>query len=167
MFPTPAFAYFTGQLNRDGCKPHLLALGRDLFPSAPSPKGEAKGGTFTRFMIAGFATYRALSALGAESFEGYPDLQFRLWNASRALPSKSGGRSIALARRREIVAEVAKLNDCTGHERIHSLDEADATILALSGIVTAAHGTHVIVEHRAEGRLLVAFQAGTTVAFDA
>ncbi len=151
MFPTPRIDYFVGQLNRDGCKPHLRAFGDALFASAIAEKHEAKGGTFTRFMLTGFATYRALAMLGIESYEGYPDLQFRLWNGNRPLPSKSSGKSIAVAERRQVLKRLAKGLRCSGFEGIATIDEADASILALSGLaLTGNDGTGVSLEHHEE-----------------
>jgi len=166
MFPTPRIDYFIGQLSRDGCKPHLRAFGNALFGSMMAEKHNAKGGTFTRFMLTGFATYRALAMLGVESYEGYPDLQFRLWNKNRPLPSKNGGKSIAIAQRRHVLAELATYLRCTGDEAVATLDEADASILALGGIAAAGDAIGVTIEHHAEGRLMVSFPANARVAFD-
>jgi hypothetical protein len=155
MFPTPKLEYFMGQLAAGSCKPHLRALGIEMF-GEPSGEELCSGGTFTRFMIAGFATYRALERLGVECFESYPDLQFRLWNGGAGLPSKiKGARSAALGARQEWVTRIAqRLGIETGE--VATLDEADAAILGLSVAAQGAGlGERVIIAHRAEGQFLI------------
>ena len=112
-------------------------------------------------MITGFAAFRALEALGADSYESYPDLQFRLWSHEPILPPKRM-RTAALDTRRRIVAELAMRIGIGGCGNIRTLDAADAAILALS---TAAggcrEGSILAVEHGAEGRFLVAVDSIT------
>ena len=48
--------------------------------------------TFTRFMLAGFATYRALERLGVPAFESYPDLQLRLSSPSTCASAQKAAR---------------------------------------------------------------------------
>ena len=167
MFPTPGIDYFRRHLGSPHCKPHLSALGRELFALDTKLVQKPIGGTFTRFMIAGFATYRALAMLGIASYEGYPDLQFRLWSEEGGLPAKSKGRAGALVARQEIIARIATESRCRGNEAIRTLDQADAAILALGAAVARAEGTNVVIEHRAEGRFLIALPAEHEIDFDA
>jgi predicted nuclease with RNAse H fold len=158
LFPTPCHYYFHAQLSAPACKPHLRALGRELFHV--TEPGPLHGGTFTRFMIAGFAAYRALEMLGVESYEAYPDLQFRLWTQDAGLPPKKAGKK-AREKRRRIVAALADRIGIAGCERLHCLDELDAAVLALSAFATVRCGGVVaLLEHGAEGRFMVALNAG-------
>jgi predicted nuclease with RNAse H fold len=157
LFPTPCHAYFHAHLSAPVCKPHLRALGWELFHlEKPVP---LHGGTFTRFMIAGFAAYRALEMLGVESYEGYPDLQFRLWAHDAELPPKKAGKR-AREKRRRIVAALSDRTGIAGCERLHRLDELDAAVLALSAAAAGRSGGIVaVLEHSAEGRFMVALDA--------
>jgi len=152
MFPTPDSAYFYAQIAAPSGKPHLRALGAAIFGATPSARAPY-GGSFTRFMLAGFAAYRALEKLGVSCFESYPDLQFRLWNGGRRLPSKiSGGRAAALSARDRIVRELAVRLKISCGVSARSLDQADAAILALSAAAGLRRGGAVTIEHPAEGR---------------
>lgn len=157
LFPTPCRRYFDACLNTPACKVHLRALGWELFPVRESVKPH--GGVFTRFMIAGFAAYRALAMIGIESYEAYPDLQFRLWSRGRVLPPKKAGRK-AREERRGIVVALADRIGISGCEALHRLDALDAAILALSAAAARRCGTIALLEHRAEGRFMVALDAG-------
>src|SRR6266436_1351469 len=87
MFPTPRFEYF------------------------------ARGGAiFTRFMLSGFAAYRALERIGAAAYECYPDLQFRLWAHGTELPPKGDHRN-ALTVRTRINARIARNLGLRGAEQ--------------------------------------------------
>jgi hypothetical protein len=161
MFPTPPLRYFVAQLNRATCKPHLRELGRALFGGALDVEsGPATGGIFTRFMIAGFAAYRALAAIGADTYECYPDLQFRLWCGRRRLPAKNGAgrnaRALAMAARLRVVRALARDLGVAGVRCLGRLDEADAAILALSTAVAIGHGAIMVFNQPGEGRFLVA-----------
>jgi hypothetical protein len=157
MFPTPPMRYFGAHLNSATCKPHLQMLGRALFGEALNRDcGPPSGGIFTRFMIAGFATYRALEAIGAEVYECYPDLQFKLWCRRHRLFSKKAGRSCALASRVRVLSALARRLGVSGSWLVQRMDEADATILALSIIAARQHGATFIFENSYEGRFMVA-----------
>jgi hypothetical protein len=163
LFPTPAFDYFARQLLHDRCKPHLRAIGHELF--ALPRQGRRRrliGGTFTRFMIVGFAAHRALRTICAEVYEGYPDLQFRLWCDGLDLPPKKGRKAkadkprvtaaAALAIRLEIIEALA------GGIRaeVETIDEADAAVLALGAAAAADHGVVGVIEVPAEGNFMIA-----------
>lgn len=157
LFPTPRLEYFRRCIEDPSCKPHLRAIGRELFGCAAlSVKDGPRGGAiFTRFMLSGFATYKALEALHLTAFEAYPDLQFRLWRDNRPLTSKNR-RAEALKDRIEIVSAVADLAGIIGTDRIHTLDQADAAILAISMHAALDHGAAALIEEPEEGRFAVA-----------
>ena len=170
LFPTPAFDYFARRIAHRACKPHLRAIGRELFGAALNGyPGRLSGGTFTRFMLAGFAAYRALSAIGAATYEGYPDLQFRLWCATPDLPPKKGRKAKsgeprvtareALARRLRILEHLARQAAIENCDRVKTLDAADAAVLALSVAAARGHGSLRVIEVPAEGRFLIALPA--------
>jgi hypothetical protein len=159
MFPTPPMRYFGAHLNSANCKPHLRRFGQELFGQALNRDyGPAFGGIFTRFMIAGFAAYRALESIGADAYESYPDLQFRLWCRDHQLISKKQGRTAALASRMRVLLTVARRLgfDVRGLRTIRRLDEADAAILALSISAARQYGMNVILENPREGRFMAA-----------
>ncbi|HTT77856.1 MAG TPA: DUF429 domain-containing protein [Candidatus Binataceae bacterium] len=170
LFPTPRHDYFVRCIRDRTCKPHLKAIGRQLFglePSDATTEGPRGGAIFTRFMLSGFATYRALEAIGAATFEAYPDLQFRLWRGHHPLAPKSAGR-IALANRTEILAALALKLANKGQiykrltaeitAQITTIDQADATILALSACAALDHGLIAFVEDPEEGRFALPLQ---------
>jgi hypothetical protein len=171
LFPTPGLDYFAARLKRDPlCKPHLRAIGSELFaPALSSARGPLTGGSFTRFMLAGFAAYRALEAVGVVAFEGYPDLQLRLSSKEAGLPPKNGSkagklkqrftRAEAFAARHRILTRLARALDLDGCGKIAGLDAADAAILALSSAAARHDGALVVVEASPEGRFLLAFNA--------
>ena len=159
--------YFLRCIGDLACKPHLQALGHRLFdcdPPLQSNNGPRGGAIFTRFMLIGFAAYRALDAIGVTAFEAYPDLQFRLWRDDYPLAPKSAGR-IALANRSQILATLAAaLKLATPGQipeqsaaqiatRFTTMDQADAAILALSA--RAASGSRRDRVHRRAGRRLL------------
>jgi len=157
MFPTPPMRYFGAHLNAATCKPHLRMLGQELFgPALNRDYGAVSGGIFTRFMIAGFATYRALEAIGAEIYECYPDLQFRLWCRRHRIFSKNKGRTAALASRIRVLSALARRLGVSGSRQVQRLDEADAAILVLSIIAARQYGAVFILENRHEGRFMMA-----------
>ena len=170
LFPTPPLEYFGTRLTRDPlCKPHLCAIGRELFaPALAANRGPLTGGTFTRFMLAGFAAYRALAAAGVAAYEGYPDLQFRLWSAEPCFPPKRGSKAAdgkpritageAFAARHRILARLARKFDLGDCGNITSLDAADAAILALSTAAACRDGALALIEALPEGRFLLALQ---------
>ena len=159
MFPTPPMRYFGAHLNAAACKAHLRMFGEALFGDALNRDyGPASGGIFTRFMIAGFATYRALEAIGAKTYECYPDLQFRLWRRHHQLVAKNSpsGKTAALASRIRVLSALARRLGVCGFPPIQRLDEADAAILALSIIAGHQHGATLVLENPCEGRFVVA-----------
>jgi Protein of unknown function (DUF429) len=171
MFPTPPLRYFGAHLNLLTCKPHLRVLGRALFGNVLDVEfGPATGGIFTRFMIAGFAAYRALVAIGAETYECYPDLQFRLWCGRRRLPAKNAAgpsaRAIALAARVRIVRRLACELGVTGSSSIERLDQADAAILSVSTAAARSQGAIVVFDKPGEGGFLVALKDADARRFD-
>jgi hypothetical protein len=164
MFPTPPYDYFARCARDPRCKPHLSAIAAELFGALSDHDGDAHGpapiggAIFTRFMLAGFATYRALELLGVQAFESYPDLQLRLSSRSTELPPK-GQRAEALAARRRIVASLAaelRLHDAPVPT---NLDQADAAALALAAAVSARHGALWVVSNPCEGRFMLALDA--------
>lgn len=166
MFPTPPMRYFGAHLNTTTCKPHLRMLGQELFGEALNGDyGPPSGGIFTRFMIAGFATYRALEAIGAEVYECYPDLQFRLWCRGHRLFSKKKGRRPALASRFRVLSALARRLGVSCPRQIQRLDEADAAILALSMIAAQEYGASFIFENSFEGRFIVALDQPEALRF--
>jgi hypothetical protein len=161
MFPTPEFAYFANRANAPACKAHLRAAFRQLFQGADGPAGESSppaagaGANFTRFMLAGFVTFKAWQASDVGTLEAYPDLQFRL--ASRnPLPPKRAGRAALAAR----VAVIKRLRRSLAID-LKSLpatpDQADAEILALTAAIAANQGSLAALDHPAEGRFLITF----------
>ncbi|HZP44430.1 MAG TPA: DUF429 domain-containing protein [Candidatus Binataceae bacterium] len=155
MFPTPPLAYFLGQISAVRCKPHLRALGSAMFATRRArPQGDPGGGTFTRFMIVGFAVYRALERIGVRCYEGFPDLQFRLWHGNRHLPSKvkAADRRAALNARLAVVTTLAARLGLDGAACARTLDQADAAILALSAAAPRLVSRAIVIEHQAEGR---------------
>ena len=159
LFPTPRFEYFAACVLDPRCKPHLAALGRELFGDAiekASPGIAPVGGrVFTRFMLSGFAAYRATDGIGVESYEAYPDLAFRLWAGGAEIPPKSAGRS-ALEARVRINRRLAEAIGCRGASRIATLDEADAAVLALSAAKAWRCGAIAVIEEACEGRFALA-----------
>jgi len=167
MFPTPRLDYFARQIAAPGCKPHLRAFGRELFGLGGSDPGPPGGGTFTRFMLAGFAAYQALAIRRVTRYEGFPDLQFRLLSGDEPLPSKmkkgmrKADRTDALDARRRLVISLAARLDVGGAMAVSTLDQADAAILALSVVAAESADCGVVVEHPAEGRFWLTLPAAT------
>jgi hypothetical protein len=159
LFPTPRLEYFAACARDPRCKPHLAALGRELFGDAiekTSPGIAPVGGrVFTRFMLTGFAAYRAIDGIGVESYEAYPDLALRLWAAGVEIPPKSAGRN-ALEARVRINRRLAEETGCAGASRIATLDEADAAVLALSAVKARRRGAIALIEEAGEGRFALA-----------
>jgi hypothetical protein len=164
MFPTPPYDYFARCARDPRCKPHLRAIAAELFGEFPNDDDDARkpapggGGTFTRFMLAGFATYRALERLGVPAFESYPDLQLRLSSPSTRLPPKKR-RADALATRRRIVATLADRLGLRDSPVATNLDQADAAVLALAAASSAASNTLWVVSNSCEGRFMLALDA--------
>lgn len=160
LFPTPRHDYFLSCIRDRACKPHLRAFGCQLFDSALSPSsndGPRGGAIFTRFMLTGFAVYRALETLRIEAFEAYPDLQFRLWRNDHLLASKSAGR-IALANRSEILAALAA--ECkVAVAHLTTMDQADAAILAMSARSAWGRGAIALIEDPEEGCFAIPLQS--------
>ncbi len=163
MFPTPLASYFAGCAVKRGCKPHLRAIAEELlasviyFPRA-TRTGSIAGGTFTRFMLAGFAVFPALEQLGIRTFESYPDLLMRLWSDGAKLPPKRL-RGEALRVRRNICAQLAAIITVSNFEAPRTLDEADAAVLALSAAASASAESLIELHCPQEGRFAVAFKA--------
>ncbi len=164
MFPTPRFDYFARCARDPRCKPHLKAIAAELFDRLLNGDGDGResspggGGTFTRFMLAGFATYRALERLGVPAFESYPDLQLRLSSPSTRLPPKKR-RAEALAARRRIVASLAAGLGLRGAPVAANLDQADAAALALAAAASACSDTLWVVSNPCEGRFMLALDS--------
>lgn len=165
MFPTPPMSYFGAQLKVGTCKPHLRALGQALFGNAlDHDYGPASGGIFTRFMIAGFATYRALDTVADELYESYPDLQFRLWCGGKSLSSKNSteGRRSALDSRLCVLSTLGRKLDIDRFPQIGRVDEADAAIMALSVAAAQRYGASLTVGNAYEGKFMVALDGAET-----
>ena len=163
MFPTPRYDYFTQWADALAAKPHLSAIAKELFGALSNGNvgGPIHGGTFTRFMLAGFATYRALERMGIDAFEAYPDLQLRLSSPLTALPPKKR-HARALNARRDIVASLARDLDLPGAPMPRTLDEADAAAMALAAARSARKGKLWTVSHPCEGRFMLALDDGQT-----
>ena len=172
LFPTPAFDYFARQIQHDGCKPHLRAIGDELF--ALPQEGRRRrliGGIFTRFMIVGFAAHRALRTICGQVYEGYPDLQFRLWCDEADLPPKKGRKAAAgksrvtaaaaLAVRLGIIEALA--GEIRGVQDVKTMDEADAAILALGAAAARHRGVVRVIEVPAEGDFMIAMPSDVSL----
>jgi hypothetical protein len=109
-------------------------------------------------MLAGFATHRALERLGVDSFESYPYLVFSLWKAaSERLPPKSNRRAASKARR-AILARLTRSCRLTAPVA-KSLDEADATVLAVTAHLSAiGRGSALMFHSQKHGRFLLALR---------
>jgi hypothetical protein len=166
MFPTPLASYFAGCVAMRGCKPHLRAIAEERlasvisFPLA-STAGSIVGGTFTRFMLAGFAVFPALETLGMRAFEAYPDLQMRLWSGGIKLPPKRL-RAEALRARQAISEHLAKIVKVSGFDAPKTLDEADAAVLALTAAAGASRGSLIELHCAPEGRFAIALDKPQT-----
>jgi len=149
MFPTPLLDYFKQCAADSGCKPHLAAIAREVLEVSPptirDDQRSRKGGwLFTRFMLAGFAVYRALKLTGVESFESYPYLAFSLWkNPKESLPPKSD-RDALLSRKR-ILKRIGEQNRMVDLPEPATLDQADAAVLAVTAAVSALRCDHVSI----------------------
>jgi hypothetical protein len=162
MFPTPVFGYFSHCAGAPGCKPHLRAIYHQLFKTqqcAASDNEAAsrrlRGGHFTRFMLAGFLTFKAWQELGIHTLEAYPDLQFRLSTAI-SLPPKRAGKAAIAAR----IAVIRRYRHALGIGMASlpsTHDQADAEILALSAMSAARQGSLAALKNPAEGRFLLTF----------
>ena len=161
MFPTPRAEYFAGCIASATCKPHLRAIGEEMLTSVIEVRetkieGPILGGTFTRFMLAGFGVFPALEELGIRAFESYPDLMMRLWSEDGPLPAKKL-RGEALRVRARICARLARLVGIREFRIPTTLDEADAAVLALSAAASSTGGSLVELHCPAEGKFAVAF----------
>jgi hypothetical protein len=160
LFPTPKLEFFAACARDPRCKPHLVAIARELFGPTledthahPAPVG---GRLFTRFMLTGFAIYSALEQTAAQCFEAYPDLAFRLWAHGEEIPPKSAGRT-ALDARNRINRRLADELHYPGASKISTLDQADAAVLALSAAAAAERaGVIALIEQPGEGRFALA-----------
>ena len=166
MFPTPKLEYFRRCADAATCKPHLRAVYHYLFEaeragsgiSAPiGASGPIQGGTFTRFMLAGFLTFRAWEALGVPALEAYPDLQYRLRGGSPIAPKRQ--RAAALESRIEILLELRRKIGIAAAPLRYTLDRADAEVLALTAMIAGRQGSLAALEHPAEGRFLITFNS--------
>jgi hypothetical protein len=174
MYPTPELDNFLAAATDPRCKPHIRAIATELWnaglwngagPARYEPP--KRGNIFTRFMIVGFALYRALERIGAEAVEGYPDLQFRLCLNGHPLAAKGAGRAAALEARARIIGKLSgklsrrlstNLAWKPGH-RVASpptLDSADAAVLALSVAAAVSRGEVIELRSPREGRFVVA-----------
>jgi hypothetical protein len=155
LFPTPPSAEFVRYACDPSCPSHLVRFVYELFPQytekrdAESEKSGA-GRIFTRFMISGFALYRALSQWPVACFEGYPDLYFRLCANGASITPKRVGRRRAMETRIPIVTAVMRQSGQTGSAPT-TLDQADAAILAASACAARRSGTLLGIEAPSEG----------------
>jgi hypothetical protein len=169
MFPTPRYDYFARCARDPRCKPHLSAIASELFNELLTDDGDARepapggGAIFTRFMLAGFAAYRALERLGVPAFESYPDLQLRLSSPSQDIPPEDlppkRRRAEALAARRRIVAALAAGLELRDAPVAANLDQADAAVLALAAASSAQSGALWVVSNPCEGRFMLALDS--------
>lgn len=167
MFPTPTRQTFAEFAAARDCKPHLRDFARALFGrrskgdfapafGAGGDAGRHSGGQiFTRFMIAGFSTHGALKCLGIDAFEGYPYLAFCLWKrpGTRLPPKHERG---ALAARMKILNRMLPPSSRRISARPFTIDQVDATALAMSTVAVHSGGQLLSISHPAEGRLIVA-----------
>jgi hypothetical protein len=166
MFPTPKLQYFSDCARSPLCKPHLRSIYLQLFGSgaidssnSPSNRpGTIRGGTFTRFMLAGFLTFRAFEELGIPTLEAYPELEFRL--AGRKQLAPKGERKAALAEQIAIIGPLRHSLGIATEPMPKTLDQVDAEILVLSAAAAAKAGRLAALEHPAEGCFLITFQTG-------
>ena len=158
LFPTPTADYFARCARAAACKPHLIRIARELGLTSKGTKSvpRGRGWLFTRFMLAGFATHRALEQLGVDSFESYPYLVFSLWkSASERLPPKSDRRAASKARQ-AILARLTRSCRLTAPVA-KSLDEADAAVLAVTAHLSATgRGGALTFHSQMHGRFLLA-----------
>jgi hypothetical protein len=162
MFPTPKLVYFQNCAAMPACKPHLRAIFHQLFesgaavPASAGASARAGGGNFTRFMLAGFLTFRAWQELGVQTLEAYPDLQFRLASRRLLIPKRMGRP--ALAARTAVIKRLRRSLGIPLKKMPETADQADAEILALSAAQAARKGFLAALQHPAEGRFLITFQ---------
>jgi hypothetical protein len=155
LFPTPPSAEFVRHARDPSCPPHLVRFAYELFPQYMEKRDHEseKSGTgriFTRFMIGGFALYRALSQWPVACFEGYPDLYFRLHADGASITPKRAGRRRAMETRVPIVTAMMCQSGLTGSAPT-TLDQADAAILAASACAARRSGTLLAIEAPSEG----------------
>jgi hypothetical protein len=127
--------------------------GSNASDSSGGAPARIAGGTFTRFMLAGFLTFRAWQELGAQTLEAYPDLQFRL-SSRDPLPPKRAGKP-ALAARIAVIKRLRESIGLAGVPLPATIDQIDAEILALSAGLAARQNSLCALEHPAEGRFLL------------
>ena len=160
MFPTPVLAYFRQCVVRSDCKPHLRAIYRQLFDAQAVPEsageGRLAGGSFTRFMLAGFLAFRAWEGVGAHTLEAYPELQYRLCGGER-IASKRHPVATVRNTRVEVIMELRRELAIAASPPPANLHQADAEILALSAARAMKHNSLAALEHPAEGRFLLTF----------
>jgi len=151
MFPTPPLGYFRSKSLEPACKAHLRAIYDALFcdlevVSIPG------GGTFTRFMLSGFACFRALELLGVKTYESFPDLEFRLANGGALTPKRT--RRLALDHRRLIIRSLRLKLRIDGPSQL-TMDQADAEVLALTGALASRERKLLVLANKAEGNFIV------------
>jgi Protein of unknown function (DUF429) len=160
MFPTPEAEYFIRCAADPRCPPHLAAFAREILEieipvTRPAAHLGGVGRLFTRFMLSGFAAFRALERVGASAFESYPYLSFALHKTDdERLPPKSATGD-ALAQRRRIIARLAREAEIAEVPPIETLDQADAAVLALTAAIGAARGALYSIQAPGEGRFLL------------
>ncbi len=155
LFPTPPHEEFIRYASDPSCPRHLVRFAYELFPQYMEKRGAESekfgaGRIFTRFMISGFALYRALSQWPVTCFEGYPDLYFRLQANGSSITPKRAGRRRAMETRMPIIAAMMRQSGLTGSEPA-TLDQADAAILAASVCAARRCGTLFAIEAPSEG----------------
>lgn len=161
MFPTPKLEYFRRCAGAAACKPHLRAIYQNLFEAEQgsakplAPSGLVPGGTFTRFMLAGFMAFRAWETLGVSTLEAYPDLQYRLSGAPRIAPKRE--RTLALESRTEVLMRLRRTIGIAARPPLQTIDQADAEVLALTAMIAGLQGSLATLENPAEGRFLITF----------
>ncbi len=168
LFPTPLVGYFARCTQSTNCKPHLAAIARELLgpfilPASRAARPALSGGAvFTRFMLAGFACYRALVRIGVNPFESYPALVFNLWSSDGPVPPKRRGRG-SLDARRAILERLRRVVGLKQPVAVANFDQADAAVLALAAAAAARRNSLVVLEHSAEGRFAVPMQSARGV----
>jgi len=158
MFPTPRLSYFAAVCRERRCKPHLRAIAREVLRCESSGNAThsaiKRGALFTRFMLCGFAAFKAFDLLGARTYESYPELVFRLWGDDPKIPSK-GRRVEALRVRADITSLLVRRCGLAKARQPASLDEVDAEVLALAASKAISRGSMLEVAHPGEGTFAI------------
>ncbi len=173
LYPTPDISYFEDGSIYDTRKPYLRSIAREVLGLDPHPGRRRPGGgrVFTRFMLVGFAAYRAAQSLGLDAVEGFPHLAFAMWlEAGEILPLKRHPPS-AFDARRAITERLAstmgmRIQWDESRPMRRRIDQADAAVLALTAAIGRESGGLYSVGAAGEGRFLLPVSQRDRVAAD-